>query len=58
MSATSNTKKVVAPPEVVVRRSVKRVAVTTEMKLSLRANARESTRTDFPELPGWRRTGR
>lgn len=62
MSATSNTKKnstpAVAAPKVVVRRSAKRVVVTSEMKRQLRANARVSTRTDFPELPEWRRTVR
>lgn len=62
MSARSNGKKTstpaVAAPKVAVRRSAKRVIVTTAMKRQLRANARLSTRTDFPELPEWRRTGR
>ena len=48
----------VATPKVVVRRSGRRVTVTTETKRQLRANARVSTRTAFPELPEWRRTGR
>lgn len=62
MSASTDTKKIATPavpaPKVVVRRSTKRVIVTTAMKRQLRANARVSTRTDFPELPEWRRTGR
>ncbi|MET2529934.1 hypothetical protein [Ralstonia pseudosolanacearum] len=62
MSASADTKKiatlVAAAPKVVVRRSAKRVSVTTAMKRQLRANARVSTRTDFPELPEWRRSGR
>lgn len=57
MSAPTNTKKLAttAGPKVVVRRSAKRVIVTTEMMRQLRANARVSTRIDFPELPEWRR---
>ncbi|MEQ6352595.1 hypothetical protein [Ralstonia pseudosolanacearum] len=62
MSANAKTKKIAtlaaAAPKVVVRRSAKRVIVTTTMKQELRANARVSTRTDFPTLPEWRRTGR
>lgn len=62
MSASTNAKKIamlaVAAPKVVVRRSAKRVIVTTAMKRQLRANARVSTRTDFPELPEWRRAKR
>lgn len=60
MSAPTNTKtrETPASPKVVVRRSAKRVIVTTAMRRLLSANARESTRADFPELPEWRRTGR
>ncbi|CAJ0725999.1 hypothetical protein DEE44_11415 [Ralstonia pickettii] len=60
MSAPTNTKKLAATaaPKVVVRRSAKRVIVTAEMMRQLRANARVSTRTDFPELPEWRRKER
>ncbi|AXW04770.1 hypothetical protein CJO82_02310 [Ralstonia solanacearum] len=61
MSARSETKKIansaLATPKVVVRRSAKRVIVTTKMKRQLRANARVSTRNDFPELPEWPSTG-
>ncbi len=41
-------------PKIVVRRSSKRVVVTAELKERLRANAKRSTRSDFPELPEWR----
>jgi hypothetical protein len=59
MSAPTNTRKLATTAaKVVVRRSAKRVIVTTAMKRQLSANARVSTRTDFPELPEWRRTGR
>ncbi len=62
MSANGNGKKIATPaaaaPKVAVRRSAKRVIVTTAMKRQLRANARVSTRTDFPELPESQRTGR
>lgn len=62
MSARTNTKKIStlaeAAPKVVVRRSAKRVIVTNAIKRQLRTNARMSTRTDFPELPEWGRTGR
>lgn len=60
MSARSETKianPASAAPKVVVRRSAKRVIVTTKMKRQLRANARVSTRNDFPELPEWPSTG-
>ncbi|MGA3890671.1 hypothetical protein ACI2S3_18400 [Ralstonia nicotianae] len=56
MSAPTDTKKLdVAEPKVVVRRSTKRVIVTTAMKRQLRANARVSKNRTFPELPEWRR---
>ena len=44
-------------PTVVVRSatSKKRPVVTPAMKERLRANARNSKRTKFPELPEWRR---
>ncbi|AXW22521.1 hypothetical protein [Ralstonia solanacearum] len=60
MSAPTNTKKLAttSAPKVVVRRSAKRVIVTTAMKRQLRADARGATRTDFPELPEWQRKGR
>jgi hypothetical protein len=62
MSTSSNGKNIatlaVAAPKIVVRRSDRRVIVTTAMKRQLRANARVSTRTAFPALPEWRRTGR
>lgn len=60
MSAPTDTKKrqTTASQKVMVRRSAKRVIVTTAMKRQLRANARGATRTDFPELPEWRRTKR
>lgn len=55
-SGTMDTKKPAAPtaPKIVVRRSSKRVVVTAELKERLRANAKRSTRSDFPELPEWR----
>lgn len=62
MSASTDTTKIatlaVAAPKVVVRRSAKRVIVSTAMRRQLRANARVSSRTDFPELPEWLRAGR
>lgn len=60
MSAPIDTKKLAATaaPKVVVRRSAKRVIVTAELMRQLRANARVSTRADFPELPEWRRKER
>lgn len=62
MSTSSKGKNIatlaVAAPKVAVRRPAKRVIVTNAMKRRLRANARMSIRTDFPELPEWRRTGR
>ncbi|MFC0129054.1 hypothetical protein [Ralstonia solanacearum] len=62
MSTSSNGKNIatlaVAAPKVVVRRSGRRVIVTTATKRQLRANARVSIRTAFPELPEWRRTER
>lgn len=60
MSAPTDMKKpaITLAPKVVVRRSGKRVIVSTSMKRQLRTNARASTRSTFPELPEWRRTGR
>ncbi|MGG1949715.1 hypothetical protein [Ralstonia solanacearum] len=62
MSASSGDKDIVtlavAASKVVVRRSARRVIVTAAMKRQLRANARRGARTDFPELPEWRQTGR
>ena len=47
------------PPKVVVRRrrSKKMPVVTPAMKDRLRAKAKTSTRTTFPELPEWRLEG-
>ncbi|HEX7911971.1 MAG TPA: hypothetical protein VF534_28300 [Paraburkholderia sp.] len=44
------------PPKVVVRRHRSKTmpAVTPAMKERLRAKAKTSTRSSFPELPEWR----
>ncbi|MCX5544161.1 hypothetical protein M3A49_32610 [Paraburkholderia sp. CNPSo 3076] len=48
---------VATPPTVVVRvsrSSKKKVVVTSGTKAPLRKRAKTSTRSAFPELPGWR----
>ncbi|MGD7196087.1 hypothetical protein [Ralstonia pseudosolanacearum] len=59
MSAPTNANKLetTAAPKVVVRRSAKRMIVTTSVKRQLRANATVSTLRAFSDLPEWQRTG-
>lgn len=62
MSQSLKTKKPTAaakPAKVIVRlvRSKKMPAVTPAMKERMRAKAKSSKRTGFPELPEWRIEG-